>query len=158
MSVRRISLGLSTFAVVAVSVVMGSPVASAEIRELWVTTDTSAHWPGRIFNDWDATARLSPCNTLPVHFTDNGKPMPGSPVTPDCVTQPGEANVSIAFRPTTLGTHRVVATQLNPDGSVASTSVREVNVDCLPPLADHSIGCRFGSGSFEHLGSGSFGS
>lgn len=72
MSVRRISLGLSTFAVVAVSVVMGSPVASADIAYVSASTNTSDQGHGQIFNDWQAVAELKPCNTLPVHFTDNG--------------------------------------------------------------------------------------
>lgn len=155
MSLRRISLGLSAFAAIVVSV-MGSPLASADIVSLGVSMNTSDQGQGQIFNDWKATATVTPCSTAPIYFTDNGKPMPGSPVAVDC-TYSVTAYPSIDFRPKTLGAHHVVATQLNSDGSVASSYARDVDVKCLPALGNNN-GCLGGTGSIDRLIPGSSGS
>ncbi|MFJ9366661.1 hypothetical protein ACIRRA_19870 [Nocardia sp. NPDC101769] len=135
MSSGRIGLALGAFAAVAVSMA-GSPLATADITDMAVHTTSGV---GDV-DTWniDAYITCNPASTPvapPVHFTDNGKALPGSPgTTGACVTVGGVSQTSsvIAFLPTTLGVHHIVATQYNPAGSVLSTIARDVNVTVLP--------------------------
>ncbi|WP_157513946.1 hypothetical protein [Nocardia concava] len=131
MQYTRIGLALGAFTAVMVGVT-GTPTAFADVTSVVVRTSSG----GTGINDWVAQAQVLPCDgvtTVSVAFTDNGKPMPGSPVaqTPhDCGAYSGW--VGIPFRPTTLGAHHIVAQQLNADGSVASSGSQDVDVTSLP--------------------------
>ncbi|MGW4247991.1 hypothetical protein [Nocardia sp. NPDC004722] len=155
MSKGRIGLALGAFAAVAVSLA-GSPSASADITDMIVHTDGFG-----MVDSWNINALIT-CNPAstpaapPVYFTDNGKALPGSPgTTGACVTTNGVSgtNSTIAFEPTTVGAHHIVATQYNPDGSVLSTLARDVNVTslpggtCQPSFGSYAAQCKTSTGS-----------
>ncbi|MEU6583111.1 hypothetical protein [Nocardia sp. NPDC046763] len=156
MSSGRIGSALGAFAAVAVSMA-GSPLAAADITDMVVHTTSGV---GDV-NTWNINATIT-CNPASnpvapqVYFTDNGTALPGSPgTTGSCVTYSNsvsQTNSVIDFKPTTLGTHHIVATQHNPDGSVLSTIVRDVNVTVLPSTPCPTTGsaamqCKSTSGS-----------
>ncbi|MFE5286603.1 hypothetical protein ACFRAQ_16695 [Nocardia sp. NPDC056611] len=126
-------------------------------------SDEQAAWTVDLYVT--CTPGSSPVAPL-IYVTDNGKAMPGSPVTPGtgeaarfgacfALGTGYEAPAEIAFKPTTRGPHHIVATQYKPDGSVLSTMSRDVT---LP--ADSALPCTVGAGSamtdiFCYLPSGS---
>ncbi|WP_458686674.1 hypothetical protein [Nocardia tengchongensis] len=155
---RRIGLVPGAFAAVAVSLA-GSPFASADVFDMRVTTqrgvpDEQAAWTVDVWVTCDPAS--SPVAPL-IYLTDNGTTMAGSPVTPgigwaarfgacNITTTGNESPAEIAFKPTTLGTHHIVATQYKPDGSVLSTLARDVNVTQLPgAVGTGSAALPFGS-------------
>ncbi len=152
---RRIGLVLGACAAVAVSLA-GSPLATADIQAVQVNardTDYAGLRPWTIGVDVTCDPAATPI-APPIYLTDNGQPMAGSPLAagnrypvgegvpaqPECYATGAspqypqhQAWSTMSYRPTTVGTHHIVATQYKPDGSVLSTIAQDVAVATLPP-------------------------
>ncbi|MFE3754979.1 hypothetical protein ACFXO9_11780 [Nocardia tengchongensis] len=141
----RIGLALSAFAAVAVSLA-GSPLAAADIQSLSVNATSRSYDAGMMAWSIEVWVTCDPASTPvapPIHLTDNGAPISGSPVAAGtgygpslvCAYSNGtqhESPTRAMYTPRTLGAHHIVATQYRPDGSVLSTMSQDVNVTESP--------------------------
>ncbi|MFD6356433.1 hypothetical protein [Nocardia tengchongensis] len=148
----RIGLALSAFAAVVVSL-SGSPLAAAEITDLSVHLDYPGDLDPWYVEAWVTCDPAANPTTVPVSFTDNGKPLTLSRGTGSCSY--GKTDTQVVFKPTSVGTHHIVATQYKPDGSVLSTMSKDVNVTELPSNCGPSASG--GSSSLCRLFTGSAG-
>ncbi|MGW4353708.1 hypothetical protein ACWELJ_16650 [Nocardia sp. NPDC004582] len=141
----RIGLALSTFAAVTLSL-SGNSIAAADIQSLSVNATSRSYDAGMLAWTVEVWATCDPASTPiapPIHLTDNGAPIYGSPVAvgtgvsqwPGCTFTSGTRHMAItrtAYLPRTLGAHHIVATRYKPDGSVLSTMLQDVNVTESP--------------------------
>lgn len=126
----------------------GAPAATAEVQHLTVRVGDFTHG-----DRWVVEVKTSDCSG-PTWILDNGKVVGASPFTairPDCERN-GVQYIASQWRPTTLGTHHIVAEQRAADGTVLSSMSQDVEVkQLLCPLVDTGsagyIACTMVSGS-----------
>ncbi|MGN2640184.1 hypothetical protein ACWEKT_22000 [Nocardia takedensis] len=106
---RRAGTGLSAFGAVAAIAVLTAPHASAWVGEISVSG--TEH---KVGCSYTITATVEIDRLTEVRFTDNGKAIPGSPVTPSLLSN----KVTLKWTPETAGNHKIEARQLLISDSV----------------------------------------
>ncbi|WP_229684246.1 hypothetical protein [Nocardia camponoti] len=125
----RAGFGVGTVGAVAVSLVLAAPQASA-----WVGNLNVAGSDHKVGCSYKLTASVEVDRLTSVKFTDNGVDIPGSPVSPSLLS----GTVSITWKPTTAGSHKLEARQLLIGDSI--------NVTVGEAAATGSAGCGGGLG------------
>ncbi|WP_306359545.1 hypothetical protein [Nocardia sp. CC227C] len=100
---RRVGMGLTTFGAVAAAIVLAAPQAGAWVGNLEVSGKDH-----RVGCTYTLTASVEVDRVSTVKFTDNGKEIPGSPVSPSLLSN----KVSLRWTPQTAGSHRLEARQI----------------------------------------------
>ncbi|MFE7717416.1 hypothetical protein ACFU44_00015 [Nocardia rhizosphaerihabitans] len=108
----RAGFGITAFGAVAASIVLAAPQASA-----WVGNLNVAGSDHKVGCSYKLTASVEVDRLTSVKFTDNGVDIPGSPVSPSLLS----GTVSITWKPTTAGQHKLEARQLLISDSITVT-------------------------------------
>ncbi|MFC9999950.1 hypothetical protein [Nocardia sp. NPDC127526] len=99
----RAGTGLLTFAALGAVVTLTAPQAAAWVGNLEVSGKDH-----KVGCTYTLTASVEVDRLSTVKFTDNGKDIPGSPVAPSLL----DNKVTIKWKPTTAGTHKLEAWQI----------------------------------------------
>lgn len=126
---RRFGLGLTAFGALGATIVLAAPQAGA-----WPSGLTVSGTEHNVGCTYTLTATITLDRLTSVKFTDNGTELPGSPVTPQLLSN----KVTIDWKPTTAGAHKLVVTQ---DLIPYSTTV-----DVSEANSFGSFGCALGGG------------
>lgn len=108
----RAGFGITAFGAIAASLVLAAPQASA-----WVGNLNVSGTDHKVGCSYKLTASVEVDRLTSVKFTDNGKDIPGSPVSPSLLS----GTVSIEWKPTTAGQHKLEARQLLISDSITVT-------------------------------------
>ncbi|WP_067864683.1 hypothetical protein [Nocardia shimofusensis] len=100
---RRAGFGASAFGAMVATAVLTAPHAAAWVGDLSVSGENHT-----VDCSYTLTARVDLDRLTEVKFTDNGVAIPGSPVKPSILSD----KVTIKWKPTTAGSHRLEARQL----------------------------------------------
>ncbi|WP_280504241.1 hypothetical protein [Nocardia farcinica] len=100
---RRAGFGASALGAMVATAVLTAPHAAAWVGDLTVSGEN--HTVGCSYT---LTARVDVDRLTEVKFTDNGVAIPGSPVRPSLLSD----KVTIKWKPSTAGSHRLEARQL----------------------------------------------
>lgn len=109
---RRVGMAATTFGAVAATIVLAAPNASAWVGNLEVSGKD--HKTGCTYT---LTASVEVDRVSTVKFTDNGKDLPGSPVSPSLLSN----KVTIKWTPATAGVHKLEARQILISDSISVT-------------------------------------
>ncbi|MEV6773003.1 hypothetical protein AB0N05_30640 [Nocardia sp. NPDC051030] len=101
--VRRVGMGLTTFGALAGAMVMAAPTAGAWVGNLEVSDKDH-----KVGCSYTVTASVEVDRLSTVKFTDNGKDLPGSPVSPSLLSN----KVTIKWTPDSVGAHKLEARQI----------------------------------------------
>lgn len=130
---RRVGMGLTTFGAMAATIVLTAPQASA-----WVGNLEASGKDHKVGCTYTLTASVEVDRISTVKFTDNGKDLPGSPVSPSLLSN----KVTIKWTPDSAGVHKLEARQILISDSISVT------------VAESSGGSGSASGSAGGCGGG----
>ncbi|MGW5316900.1 hypothetical protein [Nocardia thailandica] len=108
----RAGFGITALGAIGASLVLAAPHASA-----WVGNVAVSGTNHKVGCSYKVTASVEVDRLTSVKFTDNGADFPGSPVSPSLLS----GTVSITWKPTTAGQHKIEARQLLISDSVTVT-------------------------------------
>ncbi|MEU0542024.1 hypothetical protein [Nocardia sp. NPDC005978] len=126
---RRAGVGVTAFGAMACTVILAAPQASAWVGD--VAVSGSNHKAGCSYT---VTASVEVDRLSSVKFTDNGKDIPGSPVSPSLLSN----KVTIKWTPDSAGAHKIEARQLLISDSIT--------VQVAAGTGTGSLGCGGGLG------------